>query len=321
MERRTIDPRQIPPVPPVPPADYVPIIHQPSTINHLRAASRGLALTARQLVAGVLAGLHPSRQPGMAREFSQYRAYQAGDEPRHIDWKLYARSDRYFVRESEIETSVAIRLVVDGTGSMAQANAAGTMTKFAAARLLASAFAWIAQGQGDPVGLSVISSEHPVTLPPTAHRRPFERIVHALEPLAPAGRWPARLPLLAATTRELVVVLTDAHERGGEIRAALAPLHAREHELLFLHLLTREELEFPHRGPVRFEEWETGHAVELDGEAARRAYLAAHEQHLHAWRQAWGRDRFQYQAVVIDDPLEQALRPLLRQRARGVVGR
>lgn len=287
----------------------------------LLAATRGLALTARQLVQGAMAGLHPSRQPGLAREFSQYRAYQPGDEPRHIDWKLFARSDRYFVRESEIETAVALRLVLDGTDSMRQTDAAGRLSKFEAGRQLAAALAYIAQGQGDAIGLHVISTAHPLSLPPTAHRRPFERIVHALEGLQPGGHWPARLPLITPAKRELVVVLTDGHERSGEIRAALAPLQAREHDLLFLHLLVREEVDFPHRGPVRFEEWETGAAVELDSEAVRTAYLEAHEKHLRAWRKAWSRDRFHYEAVVIDDPLEATLRRLLRQRVRQHSGR
>ncbi|MBS0657891.1 MAG: DUF58 domain-containing protein [Verrucomicrobia bacterium] len=287
----------------------------------LQAAARGLALTARQLVEGAMAGLHPSRQPGLAREFSQYRAYQPGDEPRHIDWKLFARSDRYFVRESEIETAVALRLVLDATESMRQTDVAGGLTKFEAARQLAAAFAWIAQGQGDAVGLHAISSTHPLTLPASAHRRPFERVVHALAGLVPGGHWPARLPLITPARRELVVVLTDGHERSGEIRAALAPLQAREHELLFVHLLTREELEFPARGALRFEEWETGAALELDSSAVRTAYLAAHERHLRAWRQAWSSDRFHYAAVSIDEPLAPSLRRLLRRRARQLPGR
>lgn len=287
----------------------------------LQAATRGLTLVARQLVEGALAGLHPSRQPGLAREFSQYRAYQPGDEPRHIDWKLFARSDRYFVRESEIETAVALRLVLDGTESMCQTDASGRLSKFEAARRLAAAFAWLAQGQSDAVGLHVISSTNPLILPPTAHRRPFERIVHALAGIAPRGHWPARLPLIAGARRELVLVLTDGHERGSEIRAALAPLQAREHELIFLHLLTREELDFPHRGAVRFEEWETGAALELDSGAVRAAYLEAHERHLRAWRQAWPGGRFHYESVCIDEPLAPTLRNLLRQRIRQLPSR
>src|SRR5262249_13913419 len=89
------------------------------------AATRNLELLARPLVAGVLPGMHASRQPGLAREFSQYRAYQPGDDPRHLDWKLYARSDRYFLRESEIETVVTIRILLDATESMQQADTAG----------------------------------------------------------------------------------------------------------------------------------------------------------------------------------------------------
>ncbi len=293
-------------------------MNAPTTQARTLAATRGLALAARQLVAGAMAGIHPSRQPGLAREFSQYRAYQPGDDPRHIDWRLFARSDRWFVRESEIETSVAIRLVLDATESMRQADAATGVTKFECARVLAAAFALLAQAQGDPVGLYVIGGSHPLAIAPVAQRRPFDRIVHALEPVEPGGRWPPSLPLMARTTRELAIVLTDGHEHAGEIRAALAPLQARQHEILLVHLLTAEEVEFPFEGPVRFEEWETGATLETDAGAAREGYLAAHAEHLRAWRSAWPRHRFEFAAVRIDEPLDRSLRAILLRRLRNL---
>ena len=91
----------------------------------LLAATRGLTLAARRLAAGVLPGLHASRQAGLAREFSQYRAYQPGDDPRHVDWKLFARSDRYYVRESEVETALTVRVLLDATASMRHADTTG----------------------------------------------------------------------------------------------------------------------------------------------------------------------------------------------------
>ena len=91
----------------------------------LLAATRGLSLAARHLAAGLLPGLHTSRRTGLAREFSQYRPYQPGDDPRHVDWKLFARSDRYFVRESEVETALVVRVVLDATASMRQTDTTG----------------------------------------------------------------------------------------------------------------------------------------------------------------------------------------------------
>lgn len=297
----------------------------------LQAAVGELTLAARKLVAGAMPGLHASRRPGLAREFSQYRAYQPGDEPRHIDWKLFARSDRYFLRESEIETKVAVRLIVDATASMAHTDAAaGAVRKFDAARQLAAALALLAETQGDPVGLVAINAGALVSVPMDGHRQPFARIARALAALEPAGAWPqepkefkAALALNARalggadTTGELTVVITDGHEPGGEIRAALAPLRARRNEVLWLHLVGRDEWEFAHEGLVRFEEWETGRQVEAEAGAVRAAYLAAQEAEVTAWRRAWAGERFDYQRVPLEVPLERTLRAYLRRRAGG----
>ncbi len=297
----------------------------------LLAATRGLALAARRLAAGVLPGLHASRQAGLAREFSQYRAYQPGDDPRHVDWKLFARSDRYFVRESEIETAITVRLLLDATASMQHADTTGPsvgLRKFDAARLLAAALALLAQSQGDLVGLHAISDGKIVSAPPGQHRQPFERIVRTLEPLEPAGRWPTdaraldaalaagpRVSAGAGESREIVVVLSDLHEHGEEIRTALAPLRARRHELLLLHLVGRDEVEFPFHGPVRFEDWETGAVVETDADTARAAWVEGQEQRVRAWRQAWaGGGRFDYARFRLDEPLDRALRAYLLRR-------
>lgn len=296
------------------------------------AATRDLELVARKLVAGVLPGMHASRQPGLAREFSQYRAYQPGDDPRHLDWKLYARSDRYFLRESEIETTVTIRLLLDATESMRQADLSGPgagLRKFDLARNVAAAFAWIAQAQGDPIGLHAVTDGRIVSVPPGQHRQPFERIVRALARIEPAGGWLSDNRALSAAltagaraggdadaTREISVVLTDGHERAGEIRAALAPLRSRRHEVLLLHFIGRDEAEFPFHGPVRFEEWETGVVVETDADAARPAFLAGQEEHLREWRRAFEGERFHYLPLRTDQPLDRALRGYLIQRRR-----
>jgi len=306
------------------------VTQNPVVDPRLLAAMRGLELAARKLVAGVLPGLHESRRPGLAREFSQYRAYQPGDEPRHIDWKLYARSDRYFLRESEIETKVAVRLIVDATASMAHTDRArGALRKFDAARVIAAALAWIAQAQGDPLGMVVINDNTISAVPIDGNRQPFARVVRALADLEPAGAWPrerrdfeAALALDpravggADTTRELTIILTDGHEPAGEIRAALGPLRARRNEVLWLHLVGRDEREFPYDGLVRFEEWETGRLVEAEAGQVRAAYLAAQEAEVTAWRRAWAGERFDYLRVMLDEPLDRALRGFLRRRAR-----
>src|SRR5262249_13192373 len=150
-----------------------------------------------------------------------------------------------------------------------------------------------------PIGLHAVTGGGVVSVPPGQHRQPFERIVRALEKIEPAGSWPKDPRVLAAplsaglraggdtdATREITIVLTDGHEESGEIRAALAPLRARRHEVLLLHFLCRDELEFPFHGPIRFEELETGLVMETDADAARTAFLAGREEYLREWRRS-----------------------------------
>ncbi len=293
------------------------------------AAAAELELAARRLAAGTLAGLHASRRKGHSREFSQYRAYQQGDESRLIDWRVYARSDRYFLRESEVETRTSVRLVLDATASMQQCDLARpAYRKFDAARTLAAAFAWIAESQGDPVELVAVSEGRVHSVPARSGGRPFARIVRALASVEPGGRWPERglggsgafalAPPgagLGSASTELTIILTDGHEHAGEIRAALAPLRSRRREILFLHVVTREEEAFPYRGRVRFEEWETGRVVEADAGTVRAAYLASHEARSQAWRRTWLDASYDYARVVLDEPLERTLGAFLHRRS------
>lgn len=298
----------------------------------LRAAAGQLTLAARRLVAGAVAGLHPSLHPGRSREFSQYRAYQPGDEPRDIDWKLFARSDRFFLRESDVGRRVDIALVLDATTSMQHRGVPGDCpTKFDRARALAAAFALVAEMQGDNTALHVVANGDVSSVSTAGRRQPFQQIVHRLVALDPHGRWPAEPSRLVhamgrthahtgstagAGTRQITVILTDGHEHDGEIRAALRALRVRRQEVLFLHFVARDEREFPHQGPVMLEEWETGRTLETDAAAVRPQLREAEEASRRAWFDAWGEARFDYLAVLDDQPLERCLHTLLRGRMR-----
>lgn len=310
-----------------PPTPPTPLLDAP-----LLAAAGQLTLAARRLVAGAVAGLHPSLHPGRSRDFSQYRAYQPGDEPRHIDWKLFARSDRFFLREGDVETRVAVALVLDATASMQhRGNRDGDPSKFDRARALAAAFALVAETQGDPMALHLVHHGEITSLSTAGHREPFRRIVHHLAAVTPQGRWPTDPRRLAhamgrtqtnggsagaSATRQLTVLLTDGHEHDGEIRAALAPLRGRQHEVLLLHFIARDEHDFPHEGPVLLEEWETGRTLETDASAVRQQLLEAQQASRRDWWSAWGDARFDYLPVLDGQPLDRCLHTLLRRRTR-----
>lgn len=292
------------------------------TLSHLLppatlAALGDLELAARTVVDGLMYGVHPSRLPGPGIEFSQYRAYQPGDDPRRVDWKLYSRSDRYFVREAEIETSITVRLLLDASASMAQHDSG--VTKFDYARLAAAALALLAHRQGDAVGLWALRDGAIHTTPPRRHHHQLHHLLHALEELEPGGTWPSwdQLESLVATGgRGLVVILSDLHERAREITTVAGKLAAQRQEVLVLHLLGRVERDGDWHGLVTFEELETGRRVEVDADAARPAYLAALADELARLRHTLEERGIGYARFTLDQPLDAALRRFLGARAR-----
>lgn len=243
----------------------------------LLAALRGQELTARRTLDGALIGGHASALPGAGLEFSQYRSYRPGDDPRRVDWKLFSRSGRYFVREAEGERSVTVRIVLDASASMAMAGN-GT-TKFDRGRELAAGIAWLAHRQGDAVGVATINDRAPAIAPPSRSRHQVHRILDLLDRAVPSGRWPewsrVEPQFTAGGGRGIVVLISDLHDHTDELRVAARKLAAFRHDLAVLQLVTEEEESFGWHGPVAFEALEGGAIVELDADRAREEYLAA----------------------------------------------
>lgn len=280
------------------------------------AALGDLELAARRVVDGFMFGVHPSRLQGAGIEFSQYRSYQPGDDVRRIDWKLFARSDRYFLRESEVETSVTVRIVVDASDSMRHAE--DGVSKFAYARLLAAALATLAWRQGDAVTVLALGGSGLHAARPDRGRAHLSRLLHELSSLSPGGAWPgwreAEPVLLGGGGRSITLVISDLHERHDEIRAALRKLSALRHDVGVIHLLGRREEELDFTGDVRFEELETGRTVELDPDAVRAEYVASLRAGLRALELELGELQVAYVRLRLDVPLDAALRLVLASR-------
>jgi uncharacterized protein (DUF58 family) len=283
------------------------------------AALRDLELAARTVVDGFMLGTHVSHRAGAGLEFSQFRSYQPGDDLRRVDWKLYARSDRFFVRESESETSLTLRIVLDATASMAHTEAVGSTFDYA--RFLAASLALLAERQGDAAGLFALSDGDLRIVRPGRHHQHFHRLLHALEQLAPHGAWPewrrVEAALSADSSRGVVVFLSDLHQREDEIFRAARRLAAARHDVLVVHLAGRSELEFPWRGSTIFEEAETGRRLELDATQARADDLRGVESEHRDLARALEAEGIGYHRVVTDEPLDGALRRFLSPRARG----
>lgn len=280
------------------------------------AALGDLTLAARTVVDGFMYGVHHSRMPGAGLEFSQYRSYQPGDDLRRVDWKLFARSDRYFLRDAETDTSVTVRLVLDASESMAHSE--DGLSKLDYARLLTAALAVLAHRQGDAVGVYALNDADVRVVPPQRSAQHVHRLLHELEQLQARGAWPEwqRVEGLftAGGQRGITVLVTDLHERLDEIRTVATKLAALRHEVVVLHIMGRAELDFTWRGTVNFEELETGHRVEVDAEAIRPAYLAALAEELGDLRHALEDRGVSYACFPIDQPLDLALRHYLTSR-------
>ncbi len=279
-------------------------------------ALRNLPLAARQAAEGFLAGAHASRRQGAGMEFSQYRPYQPGDDLRRLDWRLAARSDRYYLRESEVDTSLVVNLVLDASASMNHRDDNG-LTKLDYARLLLAALAYLAQKQGDAVGLTILSPSGLQHFPARADTRQLPRLYHALEVAEATGTFPdtaTLAPLTARRQRALTVCVSDLYEEAGEINRLLARLRATSGDVLLLHLVAGNELNFSHKGPVTFRDLETGQTIQLNADEQRAAYQQQLRQWLRDTAQAARRQGLDYHQLSTADPLDGALREFLKRR-------
>lgn len=282
-----------------------------------------LELLARLVVEGVMSGLHRSPFKGFSVEFAEHRQYGPGDEIRHIDWRTYGKTDRYYVKEYEEETNLKAYLVLDTSGSMGYAGR--TASKLEHATQLAAALAYLMIGQRDAVGLVTCDTDLRALLPARSAPGHFSLICKALEGARPGGEAPLGgiLDDLAGRIRRrgLIVVLSDGFDRIEPLSAALKHLRHRKHEVLFLQVLAPEEEEFPFRRPARFRNLEDpGRAPRIDPAALRNAYLEQFRAHNAALRETCLGIKADYHKVSTAVPVERTLLDYLAARSRrGVV--
>lgn len=284
------------------------------------ASVRDLALVARTVATGYLQGIQQSVHRGVGIEFSQYRSYEPGDPVGRIDWRLYARSDRYFVREAERDSQTTLWLVLDASQSMALRSQRGTLSKFDFGRYVLATLAYVAQVQGDSVGLWVINDSAPSVIPPATGMKQWHRILHALERVTTSGFFSAHERLSAQLTRVqragLTVVVTDLYEQTEEQRQLLLRCATRHNEVTAIRLASSDEVQFPYKGAVRFQDLETGEQVLVSGRAARAHYLAQRDAWLQSTRQQLRERGIEVADISIDEPLERAVASVLRARQR-----
>lgn len=276
----------------------------------LRARLRGLRIASRRSSALRGGGQHRSRDKGAGLEFSQYRGYEPGDEPRRIDWKLYARSDRFFVREAERDSPLAVWLVLDASASMAQADEGRPdASRLDAGKLLAACIAEVALRQGDRVGLLALREDALSFVPAAAGTRQRERLLFELQRVEAAGAMPDAARLRPVWERigtdDVVVVLGDFFDEA-TVELAVRLAGARR-EVLAIQLLTVAERDFPYVDGRLFRDPETGEELPGDGRALRAEFLARFAEAQSALRARFDDAGIRHVRHVLD---EDVLRPL-----------
>jgi uncharacterized protein (DUF58 family) len=248
----------------------------PSTIYGIAP----LELRARVVADAVLAGAHRSRRFGSSSEFAEHKVYSPGDDLRRLDWKAYARMDRYFVRRYEDETNLEVALVVDTSGSMAYAGGARgafTISKLEAARTLAAGVAWIASQHSDAPGISMFAGDERAFLPPRARRDHLSALFETLEGARADGTTNLKDVLERVgdrlVRRALVVVISDLIDCPLDALAPLGVMRRRGCDVIVIQTLDRDELDLPFDGVVRFEDLEGTREVQVDAPLVRDAYL------------------------------------------------
>jgi len=273
-----------------------------------------LELLARTVVDGFLHGLHRSTRLGLSMEFAEHRPYMPGDDIRRIDWRVFARTDRFHVKEYEAETNAAVSLLLDISPSMAWGS--GPVTKLDYGRFLAASLAWFSARQRDRIGLATFDADLVETIPASGrHLRP---VLHAIDRIRPGRQGAIRGPLRRfaeqAPRRGVVVIISDLYEDPAAVSDAIGLLRATGSDVLVFHLLDSAELQFPFDLAATFEDLETGDRLPVVPEDVRDRYRAQLEGHLAALRQVMASARADYTMLDTSRPLDFALREYLTRR-------
>lgn len=305
----------------------------PQTLLDAGRGLTGLELQARQLVDGFLAGGHRGPKHGSSAEFAEHRPYAPGDDLRYLDWKVFGKRDRYYLRQLEQETNFVCHVLLDVSPSMRYRSEHAPCSKIDAGCLAAAALAWLVLRQQDLVGVMAFSDTCRTLVPPSGQPSHLKQIVEALErlsaesaaaatdlaalsPSAPPRPHPLHEWAEQDSRRGVVVVISDFLGDLDALRAALRHLRSRRHDVLLLHIVDPAEQDFPFDEPTLFHDVEGGPAQPVDCRQVRLAYLAEFDRfrrRLEAEARELGLD---YALLRTDAPLDRALAAFLVRRAR-----
>jgi uncharacterized protein (DUF58 family) len=282
------------------------------------AGLANLELVARTAVEGFLIGLHRSPHFGFSQEFAEFRAYNEGDDPRFVDWNVFARTERTYIRRYEGETNTRLMVLLDASASMGYQS--GKVSKLQYGKYLAAALAYLATRQHDPVGLIVFDEAIRHYRPPSGRSGSLHGVLHALDTATPGQKTDLEGCFLKfrehLSRRGLVAIISDLYCDPIAMSKAVAPLAYTGHDMVFFHVLDPGELQPQWRDSVLFEDMESGQTMEVSPDYLEGDYRKKLDDHLAGVRRAAAGVGADIVLARTDEPLDNALRRYLMFRER-----
>lgn len=279
------------------------------------ASISGLDLVAKTVVDGFIAGLHRSPDFGFSQEFAEYRMYVPGDDLRHVDWNVYARTERAYLKRYRGETNTQVTIILDASIGMSYGQ---KIKKFDYARFLAASLAYLASQQRDAVGLLVFDEDVTQYTHASSRQGQLMRVLHAINQATPRGQTNFEKPFVHVQEylkrRGLYVVISDFYGDPEATLKHIAPLRGRGSEVALFHILDPDEWEPRFNGPVILIDMETGEEMEVTPEYAMHEYPGKRDTHIEALSSGATKLGMDYQLLMTNKPLDAALREYLAVR-------
>jgi uncharacterized protein (DUF58 family) len=281
------------------------------------ARINSLELIARAVVEGFISGLHRSPYLGFSTDFAEHRQYMPGDDLRHLDWKLLARTDRFYIKKYQSDTNTQIHLLVDASASMGYGS--GVVTKLQYAQYLASSLAFLAVRQHDSIGLVAFDEEIREHVPPRSRMGHLRTVLGSIERLVP-GSGTALSKQLHQTAelmnrRGIIVLISDLYDEPEQVLEGLEHLRFRGNDVIVFQVLDKQELDFEFNEPIVLEDSETEEQMHVMPDELRDEYLRLIRLHVDALREGAARNRIDYELLRTSEPLDAALFSYLARRS------
>ena len=275
----------------------------------------GMELIARVIVEGFMSGSNKSQSVGAGQEFSQYRSYEPGDDIRQLDWKIYARSERYYIKQADIETNITVKFMIDASGSMSYKE--NKISKLQYAKILTAALGYLARKQSDTFGLFTINDKNISVVRPSFEQQQFIRFINELIKVDAGGTWsPAKNleHLFDHHGKEMIIFMTDLYEADKDLFNFISRLKTRRNEVIVFHIMGDKEIELDFDGSFVFQDLETSASVRVDTALLRKQYTDRVAAWMAKARLLMHEKQINYQFVRLSDPFEKSLRNFLSVR-------